>query len=30
MAIRTKYAEMQTAINSATTVDEIKSALPQG
>jgi hypothetical protein len=29
-AIRTKYAEMQTAINSATTVDEIKSALPQG
>ena len=29
-AIRTKYAEMQTAIDSATTVDEIKSALPQG
>ena len=29
-AIRTKYTEMQTAINSATTVDQIKSALPQG
>ena len=28
--IRTKYTEMQTAINSATTVDQIKSALPQG
>ena len=27
--IRTKYAEMQTAIDSATTVDEIKSAMPQ-
>jgi hypothetical protein len=29
-AIRTKYDTMQTAINSATTVDQIKSALPQG
>ena len=29
-AIRTKYSTMQTAINSATTVDQIKSALPQG
>ena len=28
-AIRTKYAQMQTAIDSATTVDEIKSAMPQ-
>ena len=28
--IRTKYTEMQTAINSATTVDQIKSAMPQG
>ena len=28
-AIRTKYATMQTAINSATTVDQIKSAMPQ-
>lgn len=27
-AIRTKYSEMQTAINLATTVDEIKSAMP--
>ena len=26
-AIRTKYSEMQTAINSATTVEEITSAL---
>lgn len=26
-AVRTKYATMQTAIDSATTVDEIKSAL---
>jgi hypothetical protein len=30
VAIRTKYTEMQTAINSATTVDQIKSAMPQG
>ena len=29
-AIRTKYAAMQTAINAATTVDEIKAAMPQG
>ena len=29
-AIRDKYATMQTAINSATTVDQIKSAMPQG
>ena len=29
-AIRTKYDTMQTAINSATTVDQIKSAMPQG
>ena len=29
-AIRTKYTEMQTSINSATTVEQIKSALPQG
>jgi len=28
-AIRTKYAQMQTTIDSATTVDEIKSAMPQ-
>jgi ERCC4-type nuclease len=28
--IRTKYDTMQTAINSATTVDQIKSAMPQG
>ena len=28
--IRTKYAAMQTAIDSATTVDTIKSAMPQG
>jgi hypothetical protein len=27
--IRTKYAEMQTAINTATTIDEIKSAMPE-
>jgi hypothetical protein len=26
--IRTKYATMQTAINSATTVDEIKAVMP--
>jgi hypothetical protein len=26
--IRTKYTQMQTAINSSTTVDQIKSALP--
>jgi ERCC4-type nuclease len=29
-AIRTKYATMQTAINSASTVDAIKAAMPQG
>lgn len=29
-AIRDKYATMQTAINAATTVDAIKSAMPQG
>jgi hypothetical protein len=29
-AIRTKYDTMQTAINSATTVDQIKAAMPQG
>ena len=28
--IRTKYTEMQTAIDSASTVDAIKSAMPQG
>ena len=28
--IRDKYATMQTAINSASTVDAIKSAMPQG
>jgi hypothetical protein len=27
--IRNKYAQMQTAINTATTVDAIKSAMPQ-
>ena len=27
-AIRTKYATMQTAIDSASTVDEIKAAMP--
>ena len=27
-AIRTKYAAMQTAIDAATTVDEIKAAMP--
>ena len=27
--IRTKYAEMQTAIDTASTVDAIKSAMPQ-
>lgn len=29
-AIRDKYALMQTAIDAATTVDEIKAAMPQG
>jgi hypothetical protein len=29
-AIRTKYAEMQTAIDAASTVDAIKAAMPQG
>jgi len=28
--IRDRYAAMQTAINAATTVDEIKAAMPQG
>ena len=28
--IRAKYATMQTAIDSAATVDEIKAAMPQG
>ena len=28
-AIRTKYSEMQAAIDSASTVDELKSAMPQ-
>jgi hypothetical protein len=28
--IRTKYATMQTAIDAASTVDEIKAAMPQG
>jgi hypothetical protein len=28
--IRTKYTEMQTAIDAASTVDAIKSAMPQG
>ena len=30
VAIRTKYTEMQTAIDSASTVDAIKAAMPQG
>ena len=29
-AIRTKYATMQTAIDAASTVGEIKAAMPQG
>ena len=29
-AIRAKYAAMQTAIDAASTVDEIKAAMPQG
>jgi len=29
-AIRIKYATMQTAIDAASTVDEIKAAMPQG
>lgn len=29
-AIREKYAAMQIAIDSATTIDEIKAAMPQG
>jgi hypothetical protein len=28
--IRDKYAQMQTAIDAAATVDEIKAAMPQG
>jgi hypothetical protein len=30
IVIRAKYATMQTAIDAATTVDEIKSVMPQG
>ena len=29
-AIRTKYAVMQTAIDAASTIDEIKAVIPQG
>ena len=29
-AIRTKYATMQTAIDTATTTEQIKEAMPQG
>ena len=29
-AVRDKYATMQTAIDAASTVDEIKAAMPQG
>lgn len=29
-AVRDKYAAMQTAIDAATTTDEIKAAMPQG
>jgi len=29
-AIRTKYAAMQVAIDSATTTDQLKAAMPQG
>ena len=29
-AVRDKYTAMQTAIDSATTIDEIKAAMPQG
>ena len=29
-AIRTKYATMQTAIDAATTTDQLKAAMPQG
>ena len=29
-AIRAKYTDMQTAIDAASTVDEIKAAMPQG
>jgi hypothetical protein len=29
-AIRAKYATMQTAIDAASTVDEVKAAMPQG
>jgi hypothetical protein len=29
-AVRDKYATMQTAIDAATTTDEIKAAMPQG
>lgn len=29
VAIRTKYTEMQAAIDSASTIDELKSAMPQ-
>ena len=30
VAIRAKYATMQTAIDAASTVDEIKAVMPQG
>jgi hypothetical protein len=30
VAIRAKYATMQTAIDAASTVDELKAAMPQG
>ena len=30
VAIRAKYATMQTAIDAASTIDEIKAAMPQG
>jgi hypothetical protein len=29
-AVRDKYADMQTAIDAASTVEEIKAAMPQG
>jgi hypothetical protein len=29
-AVRDKYAAMQTAIDAASTIDEIKAAMPQG
>jgi len=30
VVIRAKYADMQTAIDAASTVDQIKAAMPQG